>query len=138
MIDVENVISLIKCWKPKKFQKELKYKDDLSNYLSDELNKSSSSILKPDISVKRIVGKGLCDIVVNKKIGIELRKDLATKKDVDLLCQQLNSYEREYEEVIIVLLGKSNPIALEQLKDDVLARNKILDLNSSDLGVLPY
>jgi ethanolamine utilization protein EutP (predicted NTPase) len=138
MIDAENVISLIKCWKPKKFQKEFKYKDDLSNYLSDELNKSSSSILKPDISVKRTVGKGLCDIVVNRKIGIELRKDLATKEDVDLLCQQLNSYERGYEEVIVVLLGKSNPIALEQLKDDVQIRNKTIEINSPDPAILPH
>jgi hypothetical protein len=128
MVDSEKVLSLIENWRPKKFQKEQKYKDDLSAYLNHELNRWEVPVPEANIPVNRVVGKGLCDIVINQKIGIELRKDLATNKQVSTLCGELNNYKRAYEEVIIVLLGNSNPRTVEQVRNDVHIRTRVFEL----------
>jgi hypothetical protein len=127
MVDSAQVISLLEQWKPKKFQNEQKYKDDLSAYLDRELNNPAAKTSASPIPVNRVKGNGLCDIVINRDIGLEVRKDLATQKQIRTFCAELNSYKRGYTDVIIVLLGKAGPNALEALKNDVRIRNTVYE-----------
>jgi hypothetical protein len=127
MVDSAHVISLLEQWKPKKFQNEQKYKDDLSTYLDRELNSQVAKASASPIPVNRVQGNGLCDIVINRDIGVEVRKDLATQKQIKTFCTELNSFKRGYADVIIVLLGKSGPNTVEALKNDVRIRNTVYE-----------
>ena len=127
MVDSAQVISILERWRPKKFQNEQKYKDDLSTYLDRELNNHNANTTKSTIPVNRVQGNGLCDIVIDRDIGVEVRKDLATQKQIKTFCTELNSYKRGYAEVIIVLLGNSSPNALELLKTDVHIRSTVYE-----------
>lgn len=121
----EDTIKKIKKWKPtKKFSKELKYSNDLADFLRDEFNENQSRV-----SVTKEDGRGLCDIAINKKIGIELKKDLKNKSEIDRLAGQIIDYKKDYEDIIIVLVGDTKRDALEVLKD------KISYLDERDAGV---
>ena len=65
------------------------------------------------------VGRGLCDIAVDKSIGIELKKDLDGKSKVNRLVGQVVGYMKEYDDIIIVLVGKTNKDAVELLKQQL-------------------
>ncbi len=116
------VVSIVNRWVPqKKYDKEPEYRDDLIEFLRRELNKPSYFSFGPPqrISVRREASKGLCDIAVDRKIGIELKKDLSKKKQVDRLIGQIVDYKKDYEDILIVLVGNTNKEALELLKDKI-------------------
>lgn len=77
-------------------------------------------------------GRGLCDIAVDRRIGIELKKDLSSKKQVDRLAGQLMVYKREYEDIIVVLVGKTNKNALELLRDRI---DDLYKMNGYNFGL---
>ena len=117
-----DVISTVNRWKPqKKYENESKYRDDLLDFLRRELNKPSYFPFgQPQrISVRKEAGRGLCDIAVDRRIGIELKKDLGKKKQADRLIGQIVDYKKDYEDILIVLVGKTNREALELLKDKI-------------------
>ena len=92
------VVRLVENWSPKKrYSKEIKYRDDLLDFLREEFNKIQtypywSSHSK--VSVMKEVGRGLCDIAVDKSIGIELKKDLDGKSKVNRGWTSCWLYER--------------------------------------------
>lgn len=60
---------------------------------------------------------GLCDITVGPRaVGIKMKKDLIGKSDVDRLIGQLVGYKSEYDDLIVVLVGKTDEKAFEYLK----------------------
>ncbi len=118
----EDSVGLIKKWRPKSgCSKETEYRNDLLEYLRDGLNSSSPFTIGNvrRVSVVPEHGRGLCDIGVDRKVGIELKNNLSGKSKVDRLIGQVNGYKREYEDIVIVLVGETDKNALEYLKDQL-------------------
>jgi len=127
----EDTIRIVKRWKPKKFSNEKEYTNDLVDFLRYEFKGNHNSFeigIQRRISVTKEDGRGLCDIAINKKIGIELKKDLKSKSEINRLVGQTVGYKKDYQDVIIVLVGDTKEDALELLKDD------ISELRQNDIG----
>jgi len=129
----EDVVRAINKWRPKKkYSREPQYRDDLLDFLREELNESHPfGLFSRRVSIIPEHGRGLCDIAVDRKVGIELKKDLKTKSQVDRLFGQINLYRKEYEDIIVVLVGETNKNALEMLKDHISDLSEV-----SGVGVL--
>lgn len=116
----DEVFEIITQWKPqKKYPNELKYRDDLMNFIHNKLNNSGNILFgSRNVLVRKEDGRGLCDIAVgNRKVGIELKKDLKSKSQINRLQGQIDDYEEEYEEgVIVVLVGNVNKYVEEELR----------------------
>ena len=130
----EDTIRNIKKWNPtKKYSNEKGYSNDLADFLRDEFNENHNPFalgIQSRVSVTKEDGRGLCDIAINKKIGIELKKDLKNKSQIDRLAGQIIGYKKDYQDIIIVIVGDTKRDALELLKD------KISDLDERDTGIL--
>lgn len=118
-----DTLMAINKWKPvQHYSDELKYRDDLLKYLKKELNSTAPYTYMPreKISVRLQEITGLCDITVAQRaVGIKMRMDLAEKLDVDRLIGQLVGYKSEYDDIIVVLVGKTDEKAYEYLKSQI-------------------
>lgn len=114
------VEDIIKDWKPQYMSNENQYRDDLVIFLRREL-KEAPNLLVPQekLSITKEDGRGLCDIAVDRRIGIELKKDLEEKKEIDRLAGQIMDYKKDYEDIIIVLVGKINADAVDVLNSKI-------------------
>lgn len=130
----DDTISIIKNWTPEKeYSNEISYRDDLLEILRDELNQIDNPMFgrQNRVSVKKEDGRSLCDIGINRQIGIELKKDVKSKSQVDRLVGQIHGFKKDYHDLIIVLVGKIDKEGLEDLKDRIsdLTRNTSYGLN---------
>ncbi len=116
----DECMELINRWQPKqKYPTELKYRDDLMNFLQDKLNHSNNMFSRNrNVLVKKEDGRGLCDIAVgNRKVGIELKKDLKSKSQINRLQGQIDDYEEDYQEgIIVVLVGNTDKYVENNLR----------------------
>ncbi len=71
------------------------------------------------IVVKKESGRGLCDIAVNRVVGIELKKDLKSKAQIDRLTGQIRRYMKDYDVILVVLVGNTNSDAREDLEEAI-------------------
>lgn len=96
------IYALIKKWEPEEiYETEPEFRDDLLDFLKDELPDSYGL---GHISIKKESGRGLCDIGINRQIGIELKLDLDKKSKANRLVGQIHEYKFDYPTGIIVLL----------------------------------
>lgn len=106
----DECVNLINSWQPhQKYANELKYRDDLMNFLYERLNESGDILSgNRNVKLKKEASRSLCDIGVgNQQVGIELKKDLKSKSQINRLQGQVEDYEDDYKEgVIVVLVGK--------------------------------
>ena len=120
----DDTVRAINKWQPAQhYSDELKYRDDLLKYLEREMNLIAHYTYMPKekISVRKQESTGLCDINVGQRaVGIKMKKDLTGKSDVDLLIGQLVGYKSEYDDLIVVLVGKTDEEAFEYLKSQLL------------------
>ncbi len=105
----EYIYNLIKNeWEPDwSLSEETAYRDDLIEFLDKKLNKAHL-IRKED-------GRHLADIGIDKKIGIELKLNLSSKKEVDRLIGQVQGYLDDYDAILIALLGKTSPETIRDI-----------------------
>jgi len=118
LIDV--VYSLIeRYWEPRKeYSREEEYRDDLLEFLRINLNRSNWLGASQYHSIQKESGRHLADIGIDRKVGIELKRNLKTKAEADRLVGQVKGYLREYYEgVIIVLCGSVDGDKLNYLTD---------------------
>lgn len=119
----EDSIQTIKSWEPtQEYSNENLYRNDLIEFLRKKLNERQNPFSfgqQRRVSITKEDGRGLCDIGINKTIGIELKKDLKSKSQVDRLAGQIIGYKKDYQDLIIVLVGHTNKDALEILKDNI-------------------
>lgn len=105
----DECVGLVRKWQPsQKYSNESKYRDDLMDFLHERLNKSDTLLfVNRDVRIKKEDGRGLCDIGIgNSQVGIELKKDLKSKSQINRLQGQIEDYEEYYGEgVIVVLVG---------------------------------
>jgi len=118
----DQVIKLVKDWRPKKdYGHESKFQKELQEFLDEELSKSDSGMMagmgnqKEDV-VKRERGKSRGDVVVNDKIGIELKRDL-TNSQVKKLRGQIEDYLDNYNQVIVCACGIKDKDGWKELKN---------------------
>ncbi|MDD3492188.1 MAG: hypothetical protein PHZ19_01665 [Candidatus Thermoplasmatota archaeon] len=127
------VLSVIRAWEPKQnYNSELKFRDDLISFLREELNKTGSPFAlgpKKRINLKKEDGRGLCDIAVDGSIGVELKRNLKGKSQIDRLLGQVQRYKRFYGHIIIVLVGNISRDALDDLHD------ALEDLKGNQMGL---
>ncbi len=119
----DKCVSLIRHWQPKqKYKVESQYRDDLFNFLHKNLNTSNFDLFgfnRPtNILLKKESGRGLCDIGVGpKNVGIELKKNLRSKSQINRLQGQIDDYKEEYiEGVIVVLVGNIDSTIESELR----------------------
>ena len=121
----DDTVSAIHKWQPAQpYSDEPKYRDDLLKYLRKVMNSTASYTYMPkeNISVRKEDGRGLCDIVVGlSAVGIELKKDLKGKLDVDRLTGQLVDYKSQYSDLIVVLVGRTDEESFEYLELQISA-----------------
>lgn len=131
-----DVLNIIKDWKPEDtYSNENGFRDDLCSFLRDELKGSGNSLMGSGgkrVSVKKESGRGLCDIAIDESVGIELKKDLRKKAQVDRLTGQIIRYKKAYDHIIIVLVGDGYPDADEDLRDMI---EDLSDNRGSGLGL---
>ena len=96
------IIGLIKNeWHPDwSMKEERQYRDDLMEFLRKHLDKTHT--VKPEES------RALADIGIDRRIGIELKLNLNKGTDVDRLIGQLQRYLKDYDYILVVLLGKTD------------------------------
>lgn len=122
----ERTLSCIDDWEPEKeYSRETDYRDDLINYLRDNLTKRTAVLNISGEAEERVKiipesGRGLCDIGIEKEVGIELKRNLNSTSRVDRLMGQLQRFLGEYSTgVIVLLVGKTGGKAYEQVLDGV-------------------
>ena len=96
-------------WQPDwSMKEEREFRDDLIRFLNRKL--SRSHIIRPED------GRGLADIGIDRKIGIELKLNLHSKSQIDRLIGQMQEYLQDYDEVIVLLLGRVSPTVVREVE----------------------
>lgn len=119
-----DVLHAISIWEPKsEYTTELKYRNDLITFLRETLNaeaSASSAIWGFEHSgyhfIKKEDGRSLADIGIDDEIGIELKRNLKQKTQINRLVGQVVDFLNSYSFVIVVLCGKVEPEAVAVLK----------------------
>lgn len=98
-------------WIPKEeYPNEFEYKKDLYRFLKEKL--------KEGRQIHTESGRNHCDIEIEEKIGIEMKRNLKGKSDVDRLIGQLKGYAKEYDYVLIVLCGDRHQESVDRLRHE--------------------
>ena len=116
------VVGIVKKWKPRQeYNDETKYRDDLLSFLKTEfkINPIRDLVGNP---LKTVIlkekGRDNVDIEIDRnKIGIELKRNLKNKADVDRAIGQIYRYRKEYKGVILVACGKTDNNTWEEIVD---------------------
>ncbi len=122
----DDVLQTIKDWNPRaEYSTESKYRDDFLVFLRKSLNPSGSGAVCSPIwgfdssryhFIKKEAGRSLADIGIDDEIGIELKRNLKRKSQINRLVGQVVDYLGGYSYVIIVLCGHANQEAVDVLK----------------------
>ena len=118
------VVRIIKKWQPKEqYKREEHYRDELIDVLDRELNAKPAPPFaltpKKRISIRPERGRSMADIAIGRRIGIELKRNLSRKKDVNRCVGQIVDYKSEYADIIVVLVGETKKTKLVELKDAI-------------------
>ncbi len=120
----DDTVRAINKWMPAQhYSDEQHYRDDLLQFLKREINAITPYTYMPKEKISVIIqeGTGFCDIKVGQRtVGIKMKKDLTGKPDVDTLIEQLVGYKSQYEDLLVVLVGKTDEDAFEYLKSQLL------------------
>jgi len=94
-----NVRRVIESWRPEEFTTEPEFKKDLYNLFKKKMGHEF---------VRKESGEYHADIVIDRKIPIELKRNLG-KSDLDRLDRQINNYKRDKnyrgQKIFIVICG---------------------------------
>jgi hypothetical protein len=137
----DDVLQTIKDWTPKaEYSNERKYRDDLLAFLRKSLNYSGSDVVSSRIwgfdssrhhFIKKEAGRSLADIGIDDEIGIELKRNLKRKSQINRLVGQIVDYLSGYSYVIIVLCGHAEQDSVDVLKHNL---RRIVKSSSSLFG----
>jgi hypothetical protein len=96
------VCQAIESWSPRGCKTEKDYENSLVKKLQKEL--VNQTIIQQYGSARQRV-----DIVVHKKVPIEVKKDLKSTAALQRTIGQLNQYLKDWEGIILVLCGDVSP-----------------------------
>jgi hypothetical protein len=122
------VASAIKKWSPPVLQKEKEYEKSLYEHLHKEFSDLQ-------VTKQHAVGRTKADILVGGKVIIELKKDLSSTGEYKRLTGQLVEYQKWEGDIVIVLLGKTEPNLRKELEafveknigDGIFSEARIID-----------
>ncbi|RLG26935.1 hypothetical protein DRN85_01605 [Methanosarcinales archaeon] len=103
------VEEVIKSWKPRGCATEKEFEQSLSRKLEKELKNQK-------IQTQYGSGRQRVDIVVHKKVPIEVKKDLTTTSALQRTLGQVDQYLQDWDSLILVLCGDVAPDLLKSLK----------------------
>ena len=117
------VFRLVNEWVPKKrYMKEEGYRNDLYNYLRENLKKRGTDIFGLGASeryvIKKEAGRHLADIGINDEVGIELKLNFKKQSQLDRLVGQIKRFLQSYRYVIVVLCGELDEGKVDELRYD--------------------
>ena len=138
-IVTDDTKDIITQWTPKmQYENENQYRDDLLSYLNENFSsKYRLYNLRGEVHISKETGEYSPYIEINKNIGIELKKDLDKKSEVDRLIVQLVGFKREYSDILVVLVGMTNRESLEKLKMRIRDLPKdYVDLNTPNITIM--
>lgn len=97
---LRDVLALVEKWRPRNCKTEKDYERSLFNHLQKNLEKS-------DVIKQYAVGRIRGDIVIDKKILIEIKKDLDSMSQYQRLKGQIDDYGRQWDgRVVIIFCGE--------------------------------
>lgn len=112
------VVDITRDWKPRRrYRDEFGYRDDLTDFLRKKLSNKDNFWQTEGVGVRKEPKAGLVDIQVGKVVGIELKKDLTTKEQVDSTVGRVAA--DDYRQMIIVLVGRTNKDKFRMLEENL-------------------
>lgn len=117
------VVQYVEEWIPeRKYRKEVKFQNDLQEYLDERLNESSGMGMgiatgNEHLPVKREHGNVNADVAVRNDVGIELKRDFKNTNK-HRLSGQITDYKKEFPCVIVVACGISDMDGWRELQND--------------------
>lgn len=132
---IEEVQKIILDWKPNtRYRTEKRHQNDLHEYLYEQLNKYRGGFTRKTISVKQREKKEDCDIIVNRKIGVEVKlvtaRGIEKKKLTRLFDEAIKNRHEHKRGVIVVLVGKVTPEIEERVKIKLKLLNSLTTTKS--------
>jgi hypothetical protein len=116
----EDCIHYIHSWNPNPdYTREHQYRDELVEYLRKKFDDQSPAISNKRLPISIEHSPSLCDIGIGRKVGIELKNNLKSRKKINTLIEQVVKHREEYEDMIILLVGHTSPDTVEQVKEQV-------------------
>ena len=97
---LETVANLIEAWDLPEFSTEKEYVSDLYDFLHEELDWLQ-------VTKEFSYGRATADIVIERKMLIEAKLNLESKKECDRLIGQLEEYNDWKMDVIVLLIGET-------------------------------
>jgi len=127
-------ISAINSWKPVRHLDESGYKKDLRLFLFKKLNKPKTNAFgRNEINVSEEGSKSLCDIAVNRSLGIELKfgKDGKIKKQkINTSKNQELEYRKEYSQgIIVVLVGDVDNHSVTEVESQLNDLSNLINIH---------
>lgn len=117
MAAFDNVIKVVKEWQCSALPHESKYRDALAAHLRDNLKDSKIETeyrhlgTTADIYIKQPGFFG------SSEVFVELKRNLASKTELDRLVGQIECLEPKKNFIILVLCGQTKPSLLERLRE---------------------
>jgi len=113
----DKVVRIVKKWTPRKeYRSETGYRDDLIVFIRKELKRESIWGPPERHKIQKESGRHLADIGINNQIGIELKRNLKSKGELNRLVGQIEDYKESYRYIIIVLCGNTDADKLDALR----------------------
>ena len=113
----ENVLKLLKEWKPDKLPTELKYRDSLAALLREKLKDAKIEVgyqhsgTTNDIYVKQ---SGFWD---STQVFVELKRNFQHRPQLDQLIGEIESLEPKRNWIIVALCGDTNPALVTRFRE---------------------
>ena len=134
----DETLDLINCWPLKHhYLYENQYRNDLLEYLRKKFDEQNPFSSQRKISIRKEDGSGLCDIAIDERtIGIEMKMDLVLKEDADKLSGQLLNYKKQYNDLIVVLVGMIDDQAFEYLEQQIYGLQNDNPMNQQRIRII--
>jgi len=108
-MSVANVIGEIESWRPRGCARETDYRDSLYRKLEDAFRTPPTKEYGH--------GRVRADIAFERKIGIEIKKDLDTPTKLQRLKGQIQDMAKTFDNSIVVVVGEAPRDLLKDLRD---------------------
>lgn len=132
---IEEVHKTILAWEPNtRYRTEKRYQNDLQEYLYQNLNRYRGGFTKKTIAVKQREKKEDCDIIINRRIGVEVKlvtgRGINNKKLTRLFDEAIKNRHEHTRGVIVVLVGKVTPEIEERTQKRIKLLNSLTTTKS--------
>ena len=126
-------LELVEAWIPsEEYDHERKFQSELQDYLDKELNNATPGMMggQREHVVSTEHGRSKGDVVVDDRIGIELKRNLSNDQ-TRKLDGQIKSYRKEYDYVIVCACGIEDMDGWRRLKNEYTNTFDMMEPNSA-------